>query len=91
MIEPTETESKETLDAFVAAMAAIYKVACIRQTVSQTIHRYFHENGFYWLPTPIITTSDCEGAGELFRVSSLDLANPPLTENGEDAKFTPCI
>ena len=40
------------------------------------IHRYFHEHGFFWVHTPIVTASDAEGAGEMFRVSTLDLANP---------------
>ena len=46
------------------------------------MHRFFHEHGFYWIHTPIITASDCEGAGEMFRVSTLDLANLPRTEEG---------
>src|SRR5437667_1563857 len=50
-----------------------------RHTVAQTIHRFFHENGFFWVNTPIITASDAEGAGELFRVSTLDLMNLPRT------------
>jgi asparaginyl-tRNA synthetase len=47
-------------------------VARVRHTVSQAIHRFFHERGFLWVHTPIITGSDCEGAGEMFRVSTLD-------------------
>ena len=47
------------------------------------IHRFFHEHGFYWMHTPIITASDAEGAGELFRVSTLDLANLPRTPEGQ--------
>lgn len=43
----------------------------VRHTVSQAIHKFFDNNGFYWVHTPIITASDCEGAGELFRVSTL--------------------
>jgi asparaginyl-tRNA synthetase len=46
------------------------------------VHRYFHERGFLWVHTPIITTSDAEGAGAMFRVSTLDLANPPRDEHG---------
>lgn len=57
-------------------------MARIRNTASQAIHRYFHERGFYWVNTPIITASDCEGAGELFRVSTLDLLNLPRTDKG---------
>jgi asparaginyl-tRNA synthetase len=47
------------------------------------IHRFFHEEGFVWVNTPIITASDAEGAGELFRVSTLDAANPPRTGEGK--------
>jgi asparaginyl-tRNA synthetase len=46
------------------------------------IHRYFDEHGFHWIHTPIVTASDAEGAGELFRVSTLDLANLPRTADG---------
>jgi asparaginyl-tRNA synthetase len=61
-------------------------VARVRHTMAQAIHRYFHEHGFVWVNTPIITTSDCEGAGHLFRVSTLDLVNLPKTP-GADAKI----
>lgn len=57
-------------------------VTRIRNSVAQAVHRFFHENGFYWIHTPIITASDCEGAGELFRVSSLDLCNLPRDAKG---------
>jgi len=53
-----------------------------RHCIAATVHRFFHEHGFFWINTPIITASDCEGAGELFRVSTLDLMNLPLTNNG---------
>ena len=59
-------------------------VARLRNSVSQSVHRYFDERGFFWVNTPIITASDCEGAGELFRVSTLDLANRPSNGYGED-------
>ncbi len=52
-------------------------VARIRHTLSMAIHRFFHERGFFWVHTPIITASDCEGAGQMFRVSTLDFANMP--------------
>ncbi len=58
-------------------------IARVRHTLSQAVHRFFDERGFYWIHTPIITTSDAEGAGELFRVSTLDLLNVPRTEEGE--------
>jgi asparaginyl-tRNA synthetase len=58
-------------------------IARVRNTIAQAVHRYFHENGFYWVNTPIITSSDCEGAGELFRVSTLDLTNLPLDDSGK--------
>lgn len=54
----------------------------LRSSLSFAIHKYFNENGFYYMHTPIITGSDAEGAGEMFRVSALDAKNPPLTENG---------
>ena len=54
----------------------------VRHSLAQAIHRYFHDAGFYWVNTPIITGSDCEGAGELFRVSTLDFANLPRTAEG---------
>ena len=49
----------------------------VRTTLANAIHNYFFERDFQWINTPIITASDCEGAGELFRVSTLDLANLP--------------
>ncbi len=58
-------------------------IARVRHCLSQAVHRYFHENGFLWVHTPIITGSDCEGAGEMFRVSTLDALNPPRTEDGQ--------
>lgn len=58
-------------------------VTRIRNCLAQAAHRFFHENGFLWISTPIITTSDAEGAGEMFRVSTLDLANLPRTDKGE--------
>jgi asparaginyl-tRNA synthetase len=58
-------------------------VTRIRNCLSQAVHRFFHENGYLWISTPIITTSDAEGAGQMFRVSTLDLANLPRTDKGE--------
>ncbi|RIY34730.1 asparagine--tRNA ligase [Psittacicella gerlachiana] len=58
-------------------------VARVRNTLSYAIHEFFNDRGFYWCATPLITASDTEGAGELFRVSTLDLLNLPLTEKGE--------
>ena len=55
----------------------------VRHSLAQAIHRFFDENGFFWVNTPIITASDAEGAGALFRVSTLDLANLPKTPQGE--------
>lgn len=59
-------------------------IARTRNTASQAIHRFFHEQGFVWVNTPIITASDAEGAGQMFRVSTLDAANPPRVEGGID-------
>jgi asparaginyl-tRNA synthetase len=58
-------------------------VTRVRHTLAQAIHRFFHERGFFWVNTPIITASDAEGAGALFRVSTLDLANLPRTPEGK--------
>ncbi|TYB78453.1 asparagine--tRNA ligase [Bizionia myxarmorum] len=55
----------------------------LRSSLSFAIHKYFNENGFYYMHTPIITGSDAEGAGEMFRVTGLDPKNPPLTEDGK--------
>ncbi|HIN09058.1 MAG TPA: asparagine--tRNA ligase, partial [Phycisphaerales bacterium] len=57
-------------------------VARVRDCLSQAVHRYFHNNKFLWVHTPIITANDCEGAGEMFRVSTLDLVNTPLGQDG---------
>ena len=54
----------------------------VRHCLAQAVHRFFDENGYFWIHTPIITASDTEGAGELFRVSTLDLANLPRGDNG---------
>ncbi|MDG1945668.1 MAG: asparagine--tRNA ligase [Halioglobus sp.] len=54
----------------------------VRATLSNAIHNYFYDHGFNWVNTPIITGSDCEGAGELFRVSTLDFANLPRSGSG---------
>ena len=58
-------------------------VTRVRHTIAQAIHRFFDEQSFFWVNTPIITASDAEGAGELFRVSTLDMMNLPRTENGK--------
>ncbi len=55
----------------------------VRSTLAFAIHKYFQDNGFFYVNTPIITGSDAEGAGEMFRVTTLDAKNPPLNENGE--------
>jgi asparaginyl-tRNA synthetase len=55
----------------------------IRHAMAFAIHKYFNEKGFYYLHTPIITASDAEGAGQMFRVSTLDAVNPPLTDEGK--------
>jgi len=57
-------------------------VARVRHTLAQALHRFFHENGYFWVSTPLITASDTEGAGEMFRVSTLDLENLPRTPQG---------
>ncbi len=55
----------------------------LRSSLSFAIHQYFHQNGFNYMHAPIITGSDAEGAGEMFRVTTLDPKNPPLTKDGE--------
>jgi asparaginyl-tRNA synthetase len=60
------------------SLGAVFRV---RNACSAAIHQFFQERGFLWVHTPIITASDCEGAGELFSVTSLDLKNIPRTEN----------
>lgn len=55
----------------------------VRSMMAYAIHKFFQEKGFVYVNTPIITASDAEGAGEMFRVTTLDLNNLPLTENGE--------
>ena len=55
----------------------------IRHAMAFAIHKYFNDNGFYYLHTPLITGSDCEGAGAMFNVTTLDIANPPRTEEGK--------
>ena len=58
-------------------------VTRVRHTLANAIHGFFHSEDFYWVNTPIITASDCEGAGELFRVSTLDLTNLPRNDKGQ--------
>jgi asparaginyl-tRNA synthetase len=58
-------------------------VARIRNSLSQAIHRFFHERDFFWVNTPIVTASDCEGAGQMFRVSTLDQMNLPKNDQGK--------
>ena len=58
-------------------------VARVRNTVSMAIHEFFQQRDFYYIHSPIITTSDCEGAGEMFRVTALDPDNPPRTPDGK--------
>lgn len=58
-------------------------VTRVRNALAQATHRFFHEQGFFWIHTPIVTASDCEGAGAMFRVSTLDFANIPKTDKGE--------
>jgi asparaginyl-tRNA synthetase len=57
-------------------------VTRVRNCLAQAVHRFFHEQGFVWVSTPLITASDCEGAGEMFRVSTLDMENLPRTDTG---------
>lgn len=54
----------------------------VRNTVCYSVHEYFQQNGFFWIHTPLITASDCEGAGELFNVTTMDMNNLPRDEKG---------
>jgi asparaginyl-tRNA synthetase len=58
-------------------------VARVRNTLAQAVHRFLHSKGYFWISTPLITGSDCEGAGEMFRVSTLDMENLPRTDKGD--------
>lgn len=58
-------------------------VARVRHTLAQALHRFFDEQGYFWVSTPLITASDTEGAGEMFRVSTLDMENLPRTPEGK--------
>ena len=58
-------------------------IARVRHALSMAIHRYFHEHGFFWIHTPIITATDAEGAGAVFRVSTLDLVNRSLASTAD--------
>ncbi len=59
--------------------SAVFRV---RSEVAYAIHSFFHDRGFVYVHTPIVTCSDCEGAGEMFRVTTLDAKNPPLNDDG---------
>ncbi len=59
--------------------SAVFRV---RSTAAYAIHKFFQERGFVYVQTPIITGSDCEGAGEMFQITTLDLENPPRTDDG---------
>jgi asparaginyl-tRNA synthetase len=59
-------------------------VSRVRHSAAQAVHRFFHERDFFWVNTPIVTASDAEGAGQMFRVSTLDLANLPRVDGAID-------
>ncbi|VFP87343.1 asparagine--tRNA ligase [Candidatus Erwinia haradaeae] len=58
-------------------------IARIRHTAAYTLHKFFNEQGFFWVSTPLITSSNSEGAGDMFRVSTLDMENLPRTKTGK--------
>jgi asparaginyl-tRNA synthetase len=64
-------------------------IARVRHCLAMAVHRFFHERGFCWIHTPIITASDCEGAGAMFRVSTLDMVNLPRKPHAPDAHAKP--
>jgi asparaginyl-tRNA synthetase len=57
-------------------------VTRVRHALAMAAHQFFHDNGFFWIHTPIVTAADAEGAGAMFRVSTLDIANLPKTTDG---------
>jgi asparaginyl-tRNA synthetase len=57
-------------------------VTRVRNCLAQAVHRFLHSKGYFWISTPLITGSDCEGAGEMFRVSTLDMENLPRNDEG---------
>ena len=63
-----------------STFSAVFRV---RNTLAYAVHKFFQERGFVYLHTPVITASDAEGAGQMFRVTTLDINNPPKTETGE--------
>jgi len=58
-------------------------VTRVRNSLAQAVHRFLHSKGYFWISTPLITGSDCEGAGEMFRVSTLDMENLPRDDQGK--------
>ncbi|NLD19402.1 MAG: asparagine--tRNA ligase, partial [Clostridiales bacterium] len=60
--------------------SAVFRV---RSIAAYALHRFFQENNFVYVHTPLITASDCEGAGEMFKVTTLDMENPPRNEDGK--------
>ena len=60
----------------------------VRNACATAIHQFFQEQGFLWIHTPVITASDCEGAGEMFRVTNLDLDNPPRTKDKSEVDYS---
>jgi asparaginyl-tRNA synthetase len=58
-------------------------VTRVRNCLAQALHRFLHSKGYFWISTPLITGSDCEGAGEMFRVSTLDMENLPRNDEGK--------
>ena len=63
-------------------------IARVRHCLAMAVHRFFHERGFYWVHTPIITASDAEGAGAMFKVSTLDLVNLPRDPKSQAVDYT---
>ncbi|MFH1619645.1 MAG: asparagine--tRNA ligase [bacterium] len=83
-------QKKKTSDEFLRTVAHLRprtnKYAAmlrIRSELSHAIHTFFRNNGFFYVHTPIITASDCEGAGQMFQVSALDMETPPRTADGK--------
>ena len=79
----TSLEFLRTMPHLRARTNTFQAVFRVRSEAAYAIHKFFNEEGFVYVNTPLITVSDCEGAGDMFRVTALDMDNPPKTEDGK--------
>ena len=80
--QQTSLEHLRSIPHLRARTRTFQSIMRIRSELALAVHRFFGERGFYYVHTPIISASDCEGAGQMFRVSTLDPTNTPKTESG---------